>query len=83
MRIYLRNLLTHTVNNLLQTLNFVNVSNILLLNNNSILFTSCVKISEQYRGYYPKYSLFNLKGSKSKVTMIGIKAQICVSVRQF
>ena len=44
--------------------------NILLLNKNSILFTSCVKISEQYLEYYAKYSLFNLKGSKSKVTKL-------------
>ena len=27
-----------------------------------------MKISEQYLGYYAKHSLFNLKGSKSKVT---------------
>ena len=46
----------------------LNVFNILLLNKNSILFTSCVKISEQYLGYHAKYSLFNLKGSKLKVT---------------
>ena len=38
----------------------------------TILFTSCVNISEQYLGYYAKYCLFNLKGSKSKVTVIGI-----------
>ena len=62
----------HTVNNLLQMLHYVKVFNILLLNTISILFTSCVKISEQYLGYYAKYSLFNLKGSKSKVTNIGI-----------
>ena len=42
--------------------------NFLLLNKNSILFTLCMKISKQYLGYYPKYSLFNLKGSKSEVT---------------
>ena len=42
--------------------------NILLLNKNSILFTLFVKISKQYLWYYAKYSLFNLKGSKSKVT---------------
>ena len=44
------------------------VFNVLLLNKNSILFTSCVKISKQYLEYYAKYSLFNLKGSKSEVT---------------
>ena len=27
-----------------------------------------MKISKQYLGYYAKYSLFNLKGSKTKVT---------------
>ena len=70
--IYLRNLLTHTVNNLLQTLNNVKAFNCLMLNKNSILFTLCVKISKQYLGYYAKYSLFNLKGSKSEVTNIGV-----------
>ena len=45
---------------------------ILLLNENAILFTSFVKISEQYLGQYAKYSLFNLKGSKSKTTKYGI-----------
>ena len=48
----------------------LNVRNILLLCKNSILFTSCVIISEQYIGYYAKYSLLDLKGSKSKVTKI-------------
>ena len=79
----LRNLLTHTVNNLLETLNNVKSIHFLLLNNNSTLFTSCVKISKQYHGYYANYSLFNLKGSKSEVIKIGIKAQICISVRKF
>ena len=62
----------HTVNNLLQTIN--NVKNIffLLLSNNSLLFTPCVKISKQYLGYYAKYNLFNLKWSKSEVTKIAI-----------
>ena len=41
---------------------------ILLVNKYSIKITSFVKISKQYLGYYAKYSLFNLKGSKSKVT---------------
>ena len=66
--LYLRNLLTHTVNNLLQTLNNVKSIQLLLLKENSILFTSCVKISKPYLGYYANYSLFNLKGSKSEVT---------------
>ena len=44
------------------------VHNFLLLNKNSILFTSCVKILKQYLGYYAKYNLYNLKGSKSEVT---------------
>ena len=57
--------------------------NILLLSKHSILFTSFVKISDQYLGYFAKYSLFNLKGSKSKVTKYGILAQVCVSVRLF
>ena len=70
---YFRNLPTHTVNNLQQKLNDVFFSfKILLLNKNSIFFTSCVEISEQYLGYNTKCSLFNLKGSKSKVTKIGI-----------
>ena len=42
------------------------VFNILLLNKYSIVFTSRVKISEQYVGYFAMYSLH--KGSKSKVT---------------
>ena len=71
-QLYLRNLLTHTVNYLLQTLNNVKVFNFLLSNKNSILFTSCVKNSEQYLEYYANYSLFNLKGSKPEVTKIGI-----------
>ena len=49
-----------------------NAFNILLLNKISTLFTSFVKISEQYLGYYEKYSLFNLKGLKSKITKYGI-----------
>ena len=32
-----------------------------------------MKISKQYIGYYAKYSLFNLKGSKSKVTKIELR----------
>ena len=44
--------------------------NFLLLNKNSILFTSCVKLSKQYLGYYANCSLFNLKGSKSEVTKL-------------
>ena len=51
------------------------VFNFLLLNKYSILFTSCVKFSQQYLGYYAKYSFFNLKGSKSEVTKIRNKAQ--------
>ena len=68
LHIYLRNLLTHTVNNSLQKLNYVKHFQYSVVNKNSILFTSFVKISEQYLGYYAKYSLFNLKGPKSKVT---------------
>ena len=62
----------HTVNNLLQSLIMFSNFNILLLNKNSILLTSFVTISEQYLGYYAKYSLINLKGSNSKVTKYGI-----------
>ena len=57
----------------------LNNLNILLLIKHSILFTSFVKKSGQYLGYYAKYSLFNLKGSKSKVTKYGILAQVCFS----
>ena len=71
-QLYLRNLLRHTVNYLLQKLNYVIFVKYSVVKQNSILFTSCVKISEQYLGFYAKYSLFNLKGSKSKVTKIGI-----------
>ena len=43
----------------------VNVVYIMLLNKYSILFTSCVNLSEQYLGYYVKYGLmFNVRGSK-------------------
>ena len=45
--------------------------NFLLLYKNTILYTSCVKNSKQYIGYYANYSVFNLKGSKSEVTKIG------------
>ena len=66
--ICLRNLPTHTVNNLQQKLNYVKLIQFLLLNENSILlFTFCVKISEQYILCYAIYSIFNTKGSKSKV----------------
>ena len=53
----------------------------LFLIKHSILLTSCIKISKQYRityyyyEYYTKYSFFNLKGSKSEVIKIGIRAQ--------
>ena len=70
--VYLRNLLTHTVNNLLQKLNYVKYFKCSVVKQISILFTPFVKISEQYVRYYAKYSLFNLKGSKSKVTKYGI-----------
>ena len=40
-----------------------------------------MKISKQYLGYYAKYSLFNLKGLKSKVTKNGIFRLKNVSVR--
>ena len=72
MILYLRNLLTHTVNKLLQKLNNVKSIQFLLLNKYSVLFTSCVKFSQHYLGYYAKYSVFNLKGSKSEVTKIAI-----------
>ena len=49
----------------------------MLLSKNSVLFQSCVKISDQYIEYHTNYSLFNLKGSKLKVTKIGISAQVC------
>ena len=45
----------------------------LLFNINSIWFTSFVKISKQYIRYYAKYSLFNLKGSKLKVTKMELE----------
>ena len=61
----------------------LNNLNIMLLIKNSILFTSFVNTLEQYLGYYANYSLFDLKGSKSKVTKCGILAQVCVSVRLF
>ena len=51
----------------------LNVYNILLfneINETSILFTSYVDFLEQYLVYYVSYSLFNLKGSKSKVTKL-------------
>ena len=51
----------------------LNVFIILLFIKYLILLASCVKISEQYLKQYANYSLFNLKGSKSKVTKIEIK----------
>ena len=62
----------HTVNTLQQKLNNVRGFQYSGVKQKSILFTSCVKISEQYIGYYAKYCLSSLKGSKSKVTKIGI-----------
>ena len=57
--------------------------NILLLNKYSIKFTSFVKISKQYLGYYAKYSLFNLKGSKSKVTKMEFRLKYVFQLGYF
>ena len=68
--LYLRNLPTHTVNNILQKLNYV------IRNHHSVVkqkFSNIdimCEISEQHFGYYAIYSLFNLKGSTSKVTKL-------------
>ena len=59
---------TFIVNILLQKLNYVKHFQYSVIKHNSILYTSCVKISEKFLVYYTIYSLFNLKGSKLKVT---------------
>ena len=64
-------------NSLLQKLNYAKIKFFLLLSKTSVLFQSCVKISDQYIEYHTNYSLFNLKESKLKVTKIGICAQVC------
>ena len=38
-----------------------------------------MKFSKQYPGYYAKYSLFNLKGSKSEVTKWNLGSSLCFS----
>ena len=81
--LYLRNLLTHTVNNSLQKLNYVKHFQYFVV---KLKFNIIYIICENFRTIpwvYAKYSLFNLKGSKSKVTKYGIEAQVCVSVRLF
>ena len=64
----------YTVNTLLQKLNYVKQFQYYVVKEKkSILFASFVKNSEQYLGYYAKYScLFNLKGYNSEVTKYGI-----------
>ena len=71
-QLYLRNLLTHTVNYLLQKLNYVIFVKYSFVKQKFNIIHIMCEISEQYLGFYAKYSLFNLKGSKSKVTKIGI-----------
>ena len=53
----------------------LNNFNILLINKNSIIFTSFVRISEQYLGYYAKYRLFSLKWSNRK----SLSSSLCLS----
>ena len=71
---------THTAHILLQKLNCVKIVNILVFIKTAKVFVSCVKISGKYLGYYTNYSLFNLKGAKSKVTKIEIWSQGCMLV---
>ena len=66
--LYLRNLPTYTVTFYYISLIMFNVFNILLVIHSSLLFTYYVNILDQYLGYYAKYSYFNLKVSKSKVS---------------
>ena len=63
----LRNLSAHTVHNLQPKINYVFLQ-YSVIKQKSMLFTSCLKISEHNLGYYAQYSLLNLKVSKSKVT---------------
>ena len=81
--IYLMNLPMHTVNILLQKLIMLKVFILLLLRKHSILFTSCVNISQQYLGYYAKYGLFNLKGSISRVTKLEFRPKIILKSLRF
>ena len=70
--IYLRNLLTHSENNLLQKLNNVKSIPFFVVKQIFNIIRIMCEISQQYLGYYAKYSFFNLKGSKLEVTKIGI-----------
>ena len=70
--IYLRNLLTHTVNNLQQKLNCVDhIQYFVVKQNFNIIHIMC-EIFGTIFWVLSKYSLINLKGSKSKVTKNGI-----------
>ena len=79
--IYLRNLLTHTVNNILQKLNYA------IRYHHSVVkqkFSNIDIMCEIFRTIpWVLCNIHNLKGSTSKVTKIGVLAQVCVSVRQF
>ena len=57
----------------------LNNLNILLLNKKTKLFTSFVKISEQYIGCYAKYGLFNLIGSNSSHKIWNLGSSLCFS----
>ena len=70
--LYLRNLLTHTINNLLQKLNNVRSSQYFVV----IQIFNIIRIMCEIFTTIPwvlcKIQLFNLKGSKSEVTKIGV-----------
>ena len=67
--LYLRNLLTYTVNNLLQTLNNVKSIQIFAVKQKfNIIYIMCENFKPIHWILFN--SLFNLKGSKSEVTLL-------------
>ena len=70
--LYLRNLLTHTVNNLLQNLNNVESIQFFVAKQIFIIIHIVFEIFKTIPWVLCKIQLFNLKGSKSEVTKNGI-----------
>ena len=74
-RLYLKNLLTHTVNNLLQKLNNVKSIQFFVVKQIFNIIHIMCEIFTTIHWVLCKIQLFYLKGSKSEVTKIGIWAQ--------
>ena len=81
--IYVCNLPTRTVYNLLQKLNYVKrIQFFVVKQENNITHIMC-EISEQYLDYYAKHSLFGLNGSKLEVAKIEFWAKICFKKKHY